>query len=115
MFGKVFQFLMLQLAICQDINGVQELFQILEWIITFEMDNENPNHYCECCNGAINIQGCRTKLCNMFKLLVSFLFFSFLSHMFLFEIYIFYFFKPQVYGPWLFYLKLSGIGLVKEH
>jgi hypothetical protein len=29
MFGKVFQFLMLQLAICQYINGVQELFQIL--------------------------------------------------------------------------------------
>lgn len=34
MFGKVFQFLMLQLAICQDINGVQDLFQILQWIIT---------------------------------------------------------------------------------
>jgi len=40
MFGKVFQFLVLQLAICQDINGVQELLQIfamnhnaLKWIM----------------------------------------------------------------------------------
>lgn len=30
------------------------------------MDNENPSHYCECCNGATNIQGWRIKLCNMF-------------------------------------------------